>query len=117
MAARVTHECAVFGQLTWNQLEAMKADGVVEVPFGAEKTLRVTQEEYDAKPDLAAAGGSPSAFLVLHGSRDSAVPSSEADALNAMLHEGGSRSHELRVIPGMGSGARRSHARRRRPHL
>ena len=109
IAARVSCCCALRDTLTWKQLDAMRDNEDVEVtlPLGPppqpRRTLRVTQEDYDAVPDLSCAGSSSSHFLILHGSRDTVVLPAEAQALDKMLAADGSNSRELRVLPGMGS--------------
>ena len=116
IAARVSYACALRDTLTWSQLDALKANEEVEVtlPLGPpphpRRTLKVTKAGYDAVPDLTGAGASTSHFLVLHGSRDTTVLPAEAQELDGMLRDGGSHSHELRILPGMGAAEPRAAA-------
>ena len=108
VSARVSLGSDVASRLTWAELKRLEEDGKVEVGLqprgGGERarTLVLRASDRDAKPELAElAHGVEAHFLVLHGSLDKSVPPSEAEALDGLL--GGSLSHELRVVPGVGS--------------
>jgi dienelactone hydrolase len=107
VSACATSACALRGTLNWGDLEALQRDGEVVVTRHAgkdlTKPLRVTQEDLDAAPDLSGCAQPTTHYLVLHGSKDSAVPPAEASQLEENLSAGGAKSVELRVVPGVAS--------------
>ena len=79
VSAHASHACALHSTLNWGELQTIKDDGEVEVTRpGLPKPLRITQEDYDAKPDLSGVGQPTTHYLVIHGSKDETLPPTEA---------------------------------------
>ena len=70
VSAHASHACALHSSLNWGELQTIKDDGEVEVTRpGLPKPLRITQEDYDAAPDLTGVGQPTTHYLVIHGSK------------------------------------------------
>ena len=107
ISARASHACPLRSLLNWGEIDTLKKDGDVVVepsPMrpGLSKALRITQEDFDAVPDLAGAANPAIHYLLIHGSKDEGLPPAEATALDDLIGQGPAASHELRVVPGVG---------------
>lgn len=104
ISARV-ESTAFSSVLTWAQLQELSRAGCLAIPhadgFGRSEQLVLTQADLDTRPELSGLSACASTdFLCLHGSQDTTVPLSDAHALEPLLC--GARSHEVRVVPGVG---------------